>query len=249
MPEDNNITSSETRSGDELVRLIIEALHRTMIHYALWWKETERRLGPEACIALESTVWDQWFKLATGRIGQTAGTLVSDGIPEALSGLKQAELEALRTAMSVNWLACDGLWFQAVERHSGLAKAQECNNAAWEHFSPFEAARIKQMHGLPDQGGLDALDQALRHRLYAHINKYTIERPDSGTLVLHMNDCRVQSARKRKGLADYPCKSGGMIEYTTFASAIDPRIRTECLGCPPDPHPDSWFCGWRFRLP
>ena len=63
-----------------------------------------------------------------------------------------------------------------------------------------------------------------------------------------MNDCRVQSARKRKGLDDYPCKSGGLIEYTTFAESIDPRIKTECIGCPPDPHPDEWFCAWRFSI-
>jgi hypothetical protein len=63
-----------------------------------------------------------------------------------------------------------------------------------------------------------------------------------------MNKCRVQFARNRKGLEDYPCKSGGTIEYTTFAQTIDPRIKTECIGCPPDPHPPEWFCAWRFRV-
>ena len=52
-----------------------------------------------------------------------------------------------------------------------------------------------------------------------------------------MNDCRVQAARKRKGLADYPCKSGGLVEYRSFAETIDPRIRTSCIACPPDDHP------------
>ncbi|MCD4774238.1 MAG: DUF6125 family protein [Bacteroidales bacterium] len=42
------------------------------------------------------------------------------------------------------------------------------------------------------------------------------------------------------------CKSGGLVEYTSFAEAIDPRIKTECIGCPPDAHPDEWFCAWRF---
>jgi hypothetical protein len=63
-----------------------------------------------------------------------------------------------------------------------------------------------------------------------------------------MNDCRVQSARKRKGLDDYPCKSAGIIEYSTFAAAIDTRIKTECIGCPPDKHPDEWYCAWKFSI-
>ena len=63
-----------------------------------------------------------------------------------------------------------------------------------------------------------------------------------------MNECRVQSARKRRGLPDYPCKSAGVVEYTHFATGMDPRITTECIGCPPDPHPEEWYCAWRFRL-
>ena len=67
-------------------------------------------------------------------------------------------------------------------------------------------------------------------------------------IYFQMNDCRVQSARKRKGLDDYPCKSGGLVEYTYFARSIDERIKTECIGCPPDDHPEDWFCAWRFYM-
>jgi len=68
------------------------------------------------------------------------------------------------------------------------------------------------------------------------------------SLVFEMNNCRVQAARKHRGLADYPCKSGGLVEYRGFAETIDPRIRTSCIACPPDDHPDAWFCAWRFTL-
>ncbi|MEA3495043.1 MAG: DUF6125 family protein, partial [Bacteroidota bacterium] len=29
---------------------------------------------------------------------------------------------------------------------------------------------------------------------------------------------------------------------------IDPRIKTECIACPPDKHPKEWFCAWKFIL-
>ena len=62
-----------------------------------------------------------------------------------------------------------------------------------------------------------------------------------------MNDCRVQSMRKKKGLPDYPCKAAGLIEYEKFASAVDGRIRTRCIACPPDEHPRDWYCAWEFE--
>ena len=39
-----------------------------------------------------------------------------------------------------------------------------------------------------------------------------------------------------------------MVEYKTFAEAIDPRIKTECIACPPDPHPEEYYCAWRFYI-
>ena len=84
--------------------------------------------------------------------------------------------------------------------------------------------------------------------MYAFINEQSIEEQGDNCIIFYMNKCRVQAARQRKGLADYPCKSAGMVEYPFFARAIDPRITTECLGCPPDPHPQGWFCAWKFTL-
>ncbi|GAI20039.1 unnamed protein product, partial [marine sediment metagenome] len=72
------------------------------------------------------------------------------------------------------------------------------------------------------------------------------ETPNS--FIFQMNECRVQDARKRKGLDDYPCKSGGMAEFPTFAESIDSRIKTECISCPPDEHPKEWYCKWRFTI-
>jgi hypothetical protein len=147
-----------------------------------------------------------------------------------------------------NWLAHDGLWFQAVEGKYDIEAAIELDAKAWERFTVIEARRIMKRHGIVEGGGLPALEQALKLRLYAHINEQSAIWVNKHTLRFEMNDCRVQSTRKRKGLPDFPCKTVGLVEYDGFARTIDPRIQTRCIACPPDPHPETFFCAWEFSI-
>jgi hypothetical protein len=39
-----------------------------------------------------------------------------------------------------------------------------------------------------------------------------------------------------------------LVEYTYFARSFDSRIQTQCVGCPPDGHPENWICSWRFYI-
>lgn len=157
-------------------------------------------------------------------------------------------IELLRDA-AVNWLAHDGLWFRAVEEAYGLGAAMELDKAAWEKFTVLEARRIMKRLGLAEGGGIPALIQALKFRLYAHINLQEIDEVSPNRCVFRMKTCRVQEARKRQGLPHFPCKSIGIIEYSGFARTIDPRIETRCLVCPPDTRPEGIWCAWEFLVP
>ena len=167
---------------------------------------------------------------------------------ESLLKLDKDTLVDMLADQAKNWLAHDGLWFQAVERHFGMDKAIELDTEAWIQFTQIEARRIMQRHNLELGRGLLALQQALGFRLYAYINRQSLVKIDERNLRLEMNDCRVQAARKRKGLPDFPCKSPGIAEYAYFAHTIDPHIRTRIIACPPDPHPESFYCAWLFSL-
>ncbi|MGQ9617402.1 MAG: tRNA (N6-threonylcarbamoyladenosine(37)-N6)-methyltransferase TrmO [Candidatus Aminicenantia bacterium] len=146
------------------------------------------------------------------------------------------------------WLAHDGLWFLNVEKRYGIEKAIEIDSDGWKDFTVIEAKRIIERLSLPSNGGLKALKSALKFRLYAYINKQEIVEEDGKSLIFRMNSCRVQEARKRKGLHDFPCKSVGIVEYSYFAKTIDPTIETECIYCPPDSHPEDSWCAWRFYI-
>lgn len=160
---------------------------------------------------------------------------------------KEQLMEYMRD-LSRRWLAHDGLWFLAVEGKYGMDTAIELDRLAWEKFTVIEAQRIMKLLNMESGGGLDALQVALNFRLYANINIQSIEHPDDKTIIFTMNNCRVQEARKRKNLPDFPCKPIGIVEYENFAKIIDERIKTECVFCPPDSHPEKAYCQWRFTI-
>lgn len=166
-----------------------------------------------------------------------------------IQDLTKEQLLGLLQDASLNWLTHDGLWFRAVEERFGMETALALDTKAWEAFTVIEAKRIMKRLGMEPGGGIPSLVRALSFRLYARINEQEVLDQSENRCVFRMKTCRVQEARRRQGLPDFPCKSVGLIEYSGFARTIDPRIVTLCLSCPPDPHPSDAWCTWEFRLP
>lgn len=164
-----------------------------------------------------------------------------------LETLSKEELVKLCKVYAKNWLAHDGCWFLATEEKYGIDKAIEVDKKSWERFTVIEAKRIMEEFGIKEGGGLASLEKALSFRLYASVNEQTIEMVGN-KLIFKMVDCGVQSARKRKGLPFFPCKEVGEIEYFLFAKTIDKRIKTRCIGCPPEDHKGNFYCGWEFSI-
>jgi len=147
-----------------------------------------------------------------------------------------------------NWLAHDGCWFLAAEEKYGMDAAIALDTRAWERYAAVEARRILNTFEIAENGGLAALEQALHLRQYSMINKqHTHWSEDRTVLRFYMDICRVQEARRRKGLDDFPCKSVGIVEFSVFARTVDPRIATRCIHCPPDA-PEGMYCGWEFSI-
>ena len=233
---------------DLLIRLVMDAIRRTMVHYGFWLREVEYQFGMDAALEIERAAGDLSLNLQLKRLSKVLGFELKDGVPAALADLSEEKLTELLDALAVNWLANDGVWFQAVEQRWGMFDSKRTNDTCWTRFSPFEASRIRSLMDLPEKGGLEALKTALGLRLYSRVNVQDIVEETPNSFVFRMVECRVQSARTRKGLEEYPCKSVGVVEYRSFAQTIDPRIKTECVGCPPDERPGGWSCAWKFSL-
>lgn len=232
---------------DKLV-LSFEFMQRTMVHYAMWYSQVRDEFGIERASEIMEEAWQKSFAIQMKRLAKVFNFELEDGLPKPLLSMPEKKIDEFREAVAVNWLANDGVWFQAVEFSEGMFPAKACNDAAWGQFSPYEAMRIKRLLNLPEFPGIEGLKRAMELRLYGTVNVQSFGNETEKSIDFYMNNCRVQSARKRKGLDDYPCKSGGMIEYSTFAATIDSRIKTKVISCPPDKHPDEWYCGWHFYI-
>lgn len=226
-------------SNDRLAALALEAVRQIAAHYGLWFAETVHHCGLEKALAAEAQAGDQVTALALKRLA---------GGENPFAGWDEKRLTDFLDALARVWTAVDGVWFQAVEDLDGMGGAKRVNDTCWTRFAPLEALRIKAVLGLGATPGLDGLEAALRRRLHGRVNAFRIDRDGPDALVLTVVDCRVQTARRRKGLADYPCSSGGLAEYACFARAVDARLATRCLACPPDTRGPGEFCSWRFTL-
>lgn len=169
--------------------------------------------------------------------------------------MKAIELEKLprKTLIKIiqmysqNFLTLDGLWFLGVEEKFGQEAAVELDRKMWEKFAPVEARRIKETMNLT-QGGLEALYQALTLMTSAWVYGLPDAEEAPGKLILHYRHCPPQDARRRQGLAEFPCKDVGAAIFEKYIQVIDPRIKVKCLVCPPDPHPQDLWCSWEFTL-
>ena len=238
----------EDLDQNELVRLLLDMVQRMILHYGLWYTEVRHQVGEQKALALLTRQLERSLSLQLKRLSKVFGFSLTNGLPDFLRQLPAETMQQVLEQVSISWLANDGIWFQAVEQDCGMNDAKRCNDTCWAIFSPVEAESIRHFLKLDRQPGLEGLKQALGLRLYAVINVQSIVEETEDSFVFQMNECRVQAARKRKGLEDYPCKSAGLVEYAYFARTIDPRIKTECIGCPPDDHPEEWFCAWRFTV-
>lgn len=170
-------------------------------------------------------------------------------IPQnSIEELPKEKLHELLINFAKNWLAHDGCWFLSIEEAHGMKLAIDMDREAWRKFSAVEAKRLKKFLHLGEFSGMEGLEKALKFRLYSSLNEDRVEQVDDKTVRYYVKTCRVQEARRRKGLDDFPCKSVGIVEYSVFAQNIDSRFETKCISCPPEIENEDYHCIWEFTM-
>ena len=124
----------EDLSREDTVRLAMDMFHRIIIHYSLWFTEVRHQMGMEKALDTLKIASDRSIGIQMKRLSKVLGFQMKDGMPKFLADMSKESLTELLDSTAVNWLANDGLWFQAVEFESGMNDAKRCNDSCLRIF-------------------------------------------------------------------------------------------------------------------
>lgn len=140
----------------------------------------------------------------------------------------------------------DSFWYIFIEEEQGTDTANHFNERVWGRVAGLAAKKIKDKFNITGKG-LEAFVKAQQYFPWSIMVGYNIERnPDE--IIYTVPRCPTQTSRLQRGLGDYACKEMHKLEFESFAREIDPAIKVQCVHAPLDPHPEEYFCKWRFTI-
>lgn len=163
-----------------------------------------------------------------------------------LQKLSKEELIALVKAQAKNWLTVDGHWFIGVEEKYGLDAAIELDYRVWELYPPAEFRRLREALHLTKKG-IPGIVEFIKYMSTSLVFDYELEVSERKA-VFKVVHCRPQEARLRGGRQVFACRATWESAFEKLIAFVDPRIKYRCLFCPPEEHPDGYWCGWEFTL-
>ena len=134
----------------------------------------------------------------------------------------------------------DSFWYIYLSQLFDEATADRVNEKVWGKVPALAVKDLLKRFPLEERG-LRGFVQALRFWPWHILVGYQIEERQE-EVIITVPSCPTQEARLQRGLPKYPCKEMHRGEFASFAQAVDPRIETECVFAPPDPHPPEIMC-------
>jgi hypothetical protein len=144
-----------------------------------------------------------------------------------------------------NLWAADGLYFLRIEELYGTETATQIDADVWAIMGKIEARKLKEFLGITGND-IPSMMKALQYTTWAlDLEDKEIIIQKDHALIRNIR-CRVQNTRKSKGLKEFGCKPVRFGFLKVFAKEFNPDIVVKCTVCPPDVHPDEFWCQWEF---
>lgn len=143
--------------------------------------------------------------------------------------------------------AVDGLYFLSIEKRFGTEPSVEIDQEVWEGMAVIEARRLRKTMGISGED-IPSFMEALRYSCWSLDTEDKEIEIEEKRGVFRNTNCRVQNTRISKGLNLFPCKGVRLGWMRAFAEKLNPKIRVNCIVCPPDERPEGVWCEWEFLL-
>ncbi len=142
----------------------------------------------------------------------------------------------------------DGLYFLGMEEKFGTEAATEIDAGVWEIMAKIEAKSLQKMFQIGENPDITTIIELLRKSSWALDQPFKTIEVSNNRAILTIDKCRTQETRLKKGLGEFPCKKVRFGYLKNFAKTLNPKVRVNCLVCPPDKHPKDLWCKWEFTL-
>ena len=214
----NNKELLASFSKDQLIELIGIYSKNWLAMDGVWFQSVERKFGMDEAMFHDVEIWKRFTVTEARRI-------------KAFLHLEEHPgLEGLATALRLRF-------YGSINEDSVELIYDNPENAD----GPGDGEQTGEPEAQENAGCQKAPDNADGPSASKNTNA-----PKASRLVYTMVDCRVQTARAKKGMEFHPCKPVGEVEYSGFAKEIDDRIVCRCLSCYPDITDTGCCCKWEF---
>ncbi len=163
-----------------------------------------------------------------------------------LEHMEAPELREYLRFLLWHYRVVDGFWFLCVEKEYGRQVAERFDEDVWGKIAGMSVKDMIERFNIREKG-LKGLVRAFQYLPWTMIVGYNVTEEAEDEVLVTVPECPTQVARVKHGLPEFYCRDMHQTEFESFAHAIDPNIKVECLLAPPD-HPPDLFCKWRFTV-